>query len=126
MKSFLEPLRQFFTFYHFYGIYAHINSPSCCLKKPFAEFFFLFLFHPIQPPPKTHSILSCEKRFMASVKHFFCAKGICEQEKLMLLKAPHIKIFFFSRRGKSLCYFAKKKHKTRTKHNKYNLVMRNL
>lgn len=49
-KVFWSPLDNFSPSLHFYGIYAHINSPSCCLEKPFAEIFFL-LFHPIQPQP---------------------------------------------------------------------------
>jgi hypothetical protein len=57
-------------------------------------------------------------------KALFCAKGICEQEKLMLLKAPHIKIFSFFSVEEKVCAILQKK--TRTKHNKYNLVMRNL
>jgi len=120
MKSFLEPLRQFFTFYHFYGIYAHINSPSCCLKKTICRFFFPFSVPSNTTTPQNTFYSIVREAFYGIGKALFCAKGICEQEKLMLLKAPHIKIFFFSRRGKSLCYFAKKS--TRRERSTINII----
>lgn len=131
MESFLEPLRQFFTFTPFLrNIRTHKFAFLLFGKNHLQNIFFFSVPSNTTPThlPKKHILFYRARSVLwHRQKHFFFAKGICEQEKLMLLKAPHI--FFFSIEKKVCAILQKKKKKAQdegTEHNKYNLVMRNL